>query len=160
MHVWLVRTYAYVIPAVFDVESYSGHICRADAKARSSVSQLLERIHRVRIQLATKTPPAIGWDQIEQVHKANGRIDAPLSHFYLADDRRGASQVTIIIEELPDKVPITVEDERAWVSVEECRQARCFLNAPLRSGLQDYYVGLAGEESVWPVSPVNPAHAC
>ena len=56
-------------------------------------------------------------------------------------------KVTITIEELADKVQITVEDVGARVSVEECRQAQCFLNAPVRSELEDYYGGLAGEES-------------
>ena len=56
-------------------------------------------------------------------------------------------KVTITIEELADKVQITVEDEGARVNVEECREAQCFLDSPVRNELEDYYGGLAGEES-------------
>jgi len=59
-------------------------------------------------------------------------------------------KVTIAIEELEDRVQITVEDQGARVNVEACRQAQCFLNSPARSELENYYGGLAGEESFAP----------
>ena len=58
--------------------------------------------------------------------------------------------VRIEIEDLGDQVRITIEETGARRSAGECRQAECFLNAPRRSELQDYYSGLAGEEAVGP----------
>lgn len=57
-------------------------------------------------------------------------------------------KVTIEIQDLADQVRIVVEGIGARRSVSECQQAECFLNAPRRSELQDYYSGLAGEEAV------------
>jgi hypothetical protein len=59
-------------------------------------------------------------------------------------------KVSIEIEDLGDRVQITVEETGARKSENECQEAECFLNAPRRSELQDYYSGLAGEESVGP----------
>ena len=59
-------------------------------------------------------------------------------------------KVSIEIEELDDRVQITVSETGARKSVHECREAECFLNAPQRSELRDYYSGLAGEEAVGP----------
>jgi hypothetical protein len=59
-------------------------------------------------------------------------------------------KVSIEIEDLGDRVQITVEETGARKSENECQEAECFLNAPRRSELQDYYSGLAGEETVGP----------
>ena len=59
-------------------------------------------------------------------------------------------KVSIQIEDLGDRVQITVEETGARTSAHECQEAQCFLNAPQRSELRDYYSGLAGEESFGP----------
>ena len=59
-------------------------------------------------------------------------------------------KVTITIEELADRIQVTVEDVGAQRDETECRQAECFLNTSDRDELKDYYSGLAGEESLGP----------
>ena len=59
-------------------------------------------------------------------------------------------KVSIEIEDLGDRVQITVNETGARTSAHECQEAQCFLNAPQRSELRDYYSGLAGEESFGP----------
>lgn len=59
-------------------------------------------------------------------------------------------KVVITIEDLSDRVQITVEDCGAERSDEECWRAQCLLNAPYRNEMRDYYSGLAGEETVGP----------
>ena len=56
-------------------------------------------------------------------------------------------KVTITIEDLDDRVQISVQDEGARVNVEDCRRAQSLLSAPVGHELEDYYGGLAGEES-------------
>ena len=60
------------------------------------------------------------------------------------------TKVTITIQELEDRVQIEIADEGARVDVEDCRQAQCLLDAPAYQELEDYYGGLAGEESFGP----------
>jgi hypothetical protein len=59
-------------------------------------------------------------------------------------------KVTIEIEDLGDQVRITVREIGTRRNERECQEAQCFLNAPRRSELQDYYSGLAGEDAVAP----------
>jgi len=59
-------------------------------------------------------------------------------------------KVSIEIEDLGDRVQVTVAETGARKSAFECNEAECFLNAPQRSEMRDYYSGLAGEESVGP----------
>ena len=75
------------------------------------------------------------------------RLLDELMHYVLEVEPQ---RVKIEIEDLDDQVKITVEEFGARRSVRECQQAECFLNTPRRSELQDYYSGLAGEESVGP----------
>ena len=67
-----------------------------------------------------------------------------LLNYALKDQPR---KVMITIEDLDDKVKITLEDEGAQVDALECREAQAMLNAPHRNELSEYYGGLAGEES-------------
>ena len=57
-------------------------------------------------------------------------------------------KVVVTVECLPDKVSITMEDDGAQRSEEECRQAECILNEHCLNEMEDYYSGLAGEETV------------
>jgi len=56
-------------------------------------------------------------------------------------------KVAITIEDLEDRVQVTVEDIGGQRSADECMRAQCLLNAPHRNELSDYYSGLAGEET-------------
>ena len=67
-----------------------------------------------------------------------------LLNYALKDHSR---KVIITIEDLDDKVKITLKDEGAPVSEQECQEAQIMLNAPHRNEMADYYGGLAGEES-------------
>jgi hypothetical protein len=59
-------------------------------------------------------------------------------------------KIKIEIEDRDDQVKIDLETFGARRSDRECYEAQCFLSGPRRSELQDYYSGLAGEESVGP----------
>jgi hypothetical protein len=59
-------------------------------------------------------------------------------------------KVTITIEDLADRIQVTVEDVGGQRDENECRQAECFLKTSHRNELKDYYSGLAGEESLGP----------
>lgn len=59
-------------------------------------------------------------------------------------------KVSIEIEDLGDRVQITMSETGARKSAHECQEATCFLNTPQRSEMADYYSGLAGEESLGP----------
>lgn len=59
-------------------------------------------------------------------------------------------KVSIEIEDLGDRVQVTVAETGARKSDRECQEAECFLNAPQRAELRDYYSGLAGEEAFNP----------
>ncbi|MFL7809642.1 MAG: hypothetical protein AB8I80_13480 [Anaerolineae bacterium] len=60
------------------------------------------------------------------------------------------SKVTIEIEDLVERVQVTVQDVGPKRSAREYRQAERYFNAPRRTELKDYYSGLAGEESCGP----------
>lgn len=64
--------------------------------------------------------------------------------------RTHPAKITITIEELPDRVQMTVEDNGLKMSEADCREAQRFLNAPRHNEMQDYYGGLAGEDSLYP----------
>jgi len=81
---------------------------------------------------------------IKQKRKIVSLLDE-LLHYALQGDPQ---KVVVAVECLPDKVRITVEDDGAQRSEEECRQAECILNAPCRNEMKDYYSGLAGEETI------------
>ena len=83
---------------------------------------------------------------LHQKTKIAHLLEELLQYALVAEPQR----VTVEIEDLADQVRITVETIGTRRSVQECQQAECFLNAPRRSELQDYYSGLAGEESVGP----------
>ena len=59
-------------------------------------------------------------------------------------------KVTITIEDLEDKIQVTVEDVGAQRDADECLEGESFLNTSGRNELRDYYSGLAGEESLGP----------
>jgi len=64
--------------------------------------------------------------------------------------RSQPQKVTITIEELDDRVQITLEDIGVQLSDEECRNLERALNAPSRNEMREYYGGLAGEETLFP----------
>jgi hypothetical protein len=59
-------------------------------------------------------------------------------------------QVVVTIEDLQDRVQVTVQDFGGRRTDDECQRAQCLLNAPPRSELSEYYGGLAGEETFGP----------
>jgi hypothetical protein len=59
-------------------------------------------------------------------------------------------KVTITIEDLEDRIQVTVEDIGAERGVQECAEGESLLNLSGRNELRDYYSGLAGEESLGP----------
>ncbi|MEA3308688.1 MAG: hypothetical protein U9Q70_04145 [Chloroflexota bacterium] len=59
-------------------------------------------------------------------------------------------KVTIKIEELAGQVQITVEEINVQLSARECQAAERFLNTPRHNEMQEYYSGLAGEETLSP----------
>ena len=83
---------------------------------------------------------------LKEKHKIVQLLDELLQYSLEA----GPQKVVITVEDLADQVQITLEEVGAQRSGEECRQAERFLNAPRRNELQDYYGGLAGEESCGP----------
>jgi hypothetical protein len=83
---------------------------------------------------------------LHQKQKITHLLDELLQYVLEVEPQR----VTIEIEDQTDRVQITVAETGARKSDRECEQAECFLNTPQRSELQDYYSGLAGEESVGP----------
>lgn len=83
---------------------------------------------------------------LHQKLKITRLLDELLQFVLVAEPQK----VSIEIEDLGDRVQITVEEIGARKSVHECREAESFLNAPQRSELRDYYSGLAGEEEISP----------
>jgi hypothetical protein len=83
---------------------------------------------------------------LRQKQKIANLLDE-LLHYVLQTE---PSKVTIEIEDLGQRVQVTVRDTGPRRSTREYRQAERFLNAPQRSELRDYYGGLAGEESCGP----------
>jgi hypothetical protein len=59
-------------------------------------------------------------------------------------------KVTIIIEEVEDRVQITLEDIGLQLSEQECQKLEQFLNTPSRNEMREYYGGLVGEETLYP----------
>ncbi|HEY88528.1 MAG TPA: hypothetical protein G4N98_02175 [Thermoflexia bacterium] len=57
-------------------------------------------------------------------------------------------KVTITIEELAERVQITVEEIDVQLSERECQEAERFLNIPRHNEMREYYGGLAGEETL------------
>jgi hypothetical protein len=70
-----------------------------------------------------------------------------LLHYVLQTE---PGKVTIEIEDLGERVQVTMEDVGPQRTARQYRQTEAFLNAPQRSELRDYYSGLAGEESCGP----------
>ncbi|MGC9399801.1 MAG: hypothetical protein ACP5HM_11770 [Anaerolineae bacterium] len=64
--------------------------------------------------------------------------------------RTHPQKVTIIIEELEDRVQITIEDIGLQLSEQECQNVERFLNSPSRNEMREYYGGLVGEETLYP----------
>ncbi|MBN1259303.1 MAG: sensor histidine kinase [Anaerolineae bacterium] len=64
--------------------------------------------------------------------------------------RSNPQKVTITIEELEDRVQITVEDAGIELTDRECQDVARFLNTPRRNEMREYYGGLAGEETLHP----------
>jgi phenylpyruvate tautomerase PptA (4-oxalocrotonate tautomerase family) len=83
---------------------------------------------------------------LRQKQKIANLLDE-LLHYVLQTE---PSKVVIEIEDLEERVQITVQDVGPKRSARECRQAEALLNAPRRNELKDYYSGLAGEESCGP----------
>ena len=59
-------------------------------------------------------------------------------------------KVTITIEEIDDRMQITIEDIGIQLSERECRDVERFLNTPRRNEMREYYGGLLGEETLYP----------
>lgn len=57
-------------------------------------------------------------------------------------------KVTITIEDLGERVQITLDDSGVQLDAQECQHATQFLNAPCRNEMREYYSGLAGEETL------------
>jgi len=83
---------------------------------------------------------------LHQKHKITRLLDELLQFVLTVEPQK----VSIEIEDLGDRVQITVEESGARKSAHECQEFESFLNAPPRSELRDYYSGLAGEEEVSP----------
>jgi hypothetical protein len=83
---------------------------------------------------------------LHQKQKITRLLDELLQYALQAEPQK----VIIEIEDTTDQVRITVNEIGARLSERECQQAQCFLSAPRRSELQDYYSGLAGEEAIGP----------
>ncbi|MDY6875370.1 MAG: hypothetical protein SWK90_04080 [Chloroflexota bacterium] len=81
---------------------------------------------------------------IKQKRKIVSLLDELLHYAFQTDPQK----VVVTIEELTDKVRITVEDNGTRRNEDECRQAECILNVPCRNEMKDYYGGLAGEETI------------
>lgn len=64
--------------------------------------------------------------------------------------RNHPDKVTITVEELADRVQITIEDTGLQVSEEECQKVEKLLNTSSRDEMRQYYGGLAGEETFYP----------
>ena len=59
-------------------------------------------------------------------------------------------KVTITIEDLADRIQVTVEDAGAQRDQNACQQGERMLNLSGRNELREYYSGLAGEETLGP----------
>jgi hypothetical protein len=70
-----------------------------------------------------------------------------LLHYALQSEPR---KVVIAIEDLGDRIAITMEDDGAPRGESERRKAERYLNAPHRNELSEYYSGLVGEETCAP----------
>ena len=66
-----------------------------------------------------------------------------LLHYMLESE---PEKVIITIEDLSDRVQMSIDQVGMPCSEQECRRVERLLNAPRRNELRDYYVGLAGEE--------------
>ena len=64
--------------------------------------------------------------------------------------RTHPQKVTIVIEDLEDRVQITLEDIGLQLSEQECENLENFLNAPSRNEMREYYGGLVGKETLYP----------
>jgi hypothetical protein len=64
--------------------------------------------------------------------------------------RSHPQKVTITIEELEDRVQITMEDIGLQLSERECENIQRFLNTPTRNEMRAYYGGLVGEDALYP----------
>ncbi len=80
---------------------------------------------------------------LKQKTKIVGLLDELLNFALLAEPQK----VTFAIEDLGERIQITVQDIGSQIGERECRQAERYLNAPRRNELADYYGGLAGKES-------------
>jgi hypothetical protein len=83
---------------------------------------------------------------LKQKTKIVGLLDELLNFALLSEPKK----VTFTVEELEERVQITVESVGSRIGERECRQGERLLNAPRRNELADYYGGLAGEESCAP----------
>jgi hypothetical protein len=59
-------------------------------------------------------------------------------------------KVTITIEDLQDRIQVTVTDIGGQRNTQECLEAESCLKSSGHNELRDYYSGLAGEESLGP----------
>lgn len=83
---------------------------------------------------------------LHQKQKITHLLDELLQFVLVAEPQK----VSIEIEDLGDRVQVAIAESGARKSTHECYEAECFLNAPQRSELRDYYSGLAGEEELGP----------
>jgi hypothetical protein len=99
------------------------------------------------VELARGTP----WKEVKEPMLSEKQKIAHLLGELVPYALESAPQkVTITIEDLQDRIQITVEDVGAQRGVGECRQAAGLLNIRDQDELKDYYGGLAGEESLGP----------
>ncbi|MBN1640898.1 MAG: sensor histidine kinase [Anaerolineae bacterium] len=83
---------------------------------------------------------------LREKHKITHLLGELISYALAQEPQR----VTITIEDLADRIQVTVEDTGAQRDERECQQVERFLNAAVRNELKDYYSGLAGEGSLEP----------
>ena len=79
---------------------------------------------------------------LKQKQKITHLVDE-LLHYVLETK---PEKVVITIQDLPDRVQMSIEQVGTPCNEQESRRVECLLNAPQRNELRDYYSGLAGEE--------------
>jgi len=80
---------------------------------------------------------------LQEKHKIDGVL-VELTRYVLQSH---PTKVDIAIEDLGDRVRITLESHGARYTAGECQLEQQLLNAPGREELRAYYGGLAGEET-------------
>jgi uncharacterized protein YuzE len=83
------------------------------------------------------------------LHEKN-KIDSVMAELMRYVLQSHPTRVVLTVEDLGDRIRITVESHGARVSNIECQLEQNLLNAPVPEELREYYRGLAGEETTGP----------